>query len=390
MPVLLNHLKPITSKLVSIASILLSLSTLLVCTESQSQENDLTIGIADLVVNKVYGNSLSSRIKNGQNILANQRIRTGRNSATSISLKDDSILKIGEIADVYMDNIVFDRTGSSLNGSMEMVTGLLRFTSGKIHRMNLKIQTGNLTIGIRGTQFDLLANRSKTEIKVTQGQVQVSKGGLKTLVSEGQIYLADENTSSGFRKKISKDLKQAILKLERLTSNKLIRENDINNSKKEKGISANNKNQNLLQIYTTKGLITVRMLPSVAEKHVTRIKELVTQKFYDNLIFHSVRKGFAVETGDPTGTGSGGSGEKLLAEISKTPFERGTVAMKRNRNEPNSGDSQFFITLRRAPHLDGKYTIWGRVVEGMELLEQFQAGNPPSNPERIINIKIAD
>tara|TARA_E500000178_G_C17013543_1_gene751703 strand:+ start:592 stop:1758 length:1167 start_codon:yes stop_codon:yes gene_type:complete len=388
LPVSLNHLKPITSKLASIATILLSLSTLLVCTEPQSQENNLTIGIADLVVNKVFGNSLSSRIENGQNILANQRIRTGRDSATSISLKDDSIIKIGEIADVYMDNIVFDRTGSSLNGSMEMVTGLLRFTSGKIHRMNLKIQTGNLTIGIRGTQFDLLANRSKTEIKVTQGQVQVSKGGLKTLVSEGQIYLADENTSSGLRKKISKELKQAILKLESLTGNKLISKNDINNREEEKKISSNN--QNLLKIYTTKGLITIRMLPSLAERHVTRIKELVTQKFYDNLIFHSVRKGFAVETGDPTGTGSGGSGKKLLAEISKTPFERGTVAMKRNRNNPNSGDSQFFITLRRAPHLDGKYTIWGKVIGGMGLLEEFQAGNPPINPERIINIKIAD
>tara|TARA_E500000075_G_scaffold122272_1_gene123530 strand:- start:85 stop:1251 length:1167 start_codon:yes stop_codon:yes gene_type:complete len=388
LPVSLNHLKPITSKLASIATILLSLSTLLVCTEPQSKENNLTIGIADLVVNKVFGNSLSSRIENGQNILANQRIRTGRDSATSISLKDDSIIKIGEIADVYMDNIVFDRTGSSLNGSMEMVTGLLRFTSGKIHRMNLKIQTGNLTIGIRGTQFDLLANRSKTEIKVTQGQVQVSKGGLKTLVSEGQIYLADENTSSGLRKKISKELKQAILKLESLTGNKLISKNDINNREEEKKISSNN--QNLLKIYTTKGLITIRMLPSLAERHVTRIKELVTQKFYDNLIFHSVRKGFAVETGDPTGTGSGGSGKKLLAEISKTPFERGTVAMKRNRNNPNSGDSQFFITLRRAPHLDGKYTIWGKVIGGMGLLEEFQAGNPPINPERIINIKIAD
>ena len=384
MPVSLNYLKLIASKLASMASILLSLSTLLICTESQSQENNLTIGIADLVVNKVYGNSLTSRIKNGQKIRANQRVRTGRNSATSISLKDNSIIKIGEIADVYMDNIIFDRTESSLNGSMEMVTGLLRFTSGKIHKMNLKVQTGNLTIGIRGTQFDLLANHSKTEIKVTQGQVQVSKGGLKTLVSEGQVYLADENTSSGFRKEISKELKQAILKLESLTGKKLTSES----SEEERKVSSNNRN--LLQIYTTKGLITVRMLPSLAEKHVTRIKELVTQKFYDNLIFHSVRKGFAVETGDPTGTGSGGSGEKLLAEISKTPFERGTVAMKRNRNDPNSGDSQFFITLRRAPHLDGKYTIWGKVIEGMGLLEQFQAGNPPSNPETIINIKIAD
>ena len=384
MPVSLNYLKLIASKLASMASILLSLSTLLICTESQSQENNLTIGIADLVVNKVYGNSLTSRIKNGQKIRANQRIRTGRNSATSISLKDNSIIKIGEIADVYMDNIIFDRTGSSLNGSMEMVTGLLRFTSGKIHKINLKVQTGNLTIGIRGTQFDLLANHSKTEIKVTQGQVQVSKGGLKTLVSEGQVYLADENTSSGFRKEISKELKQAILKLESLTGKKLTSES----SDEERKVSSNNRN--LLQIYTTKGLITVRMLPSLAEKHVTRIKELVTQKFYDNLIFHSVRKGFAVETGDPTGTGSGGSGEKLLAEISKTRFERGTVAMKRNRNDPNSGDSQFFITLRRAPHLDGKYTIWGKVIEGMGLLGQFQAGNPPSNPERIINIKIAD
>jgi len=137
LPVSLNYLKLIASKLASMASILLSLSTLLICTESQSQENNLTIGIADLVVNKVYGNSLTSRIKNGQKIRANQRIRTGRNSATSISLKDNSIIKIGEIADVYMDNIIFDRTGSSLNGSMEMVTGLLRFTSGKIHKINI-------------------------------------------------------------------------------------------------------------------------------------------------------------------------------------------------------------------------------------------------------------
>jgi peptidylprolyl isomerase len=135
------------------------------------------------------------------------------------------------------------------------------------------------------------------------------------------------------------------------------------------------------------------MLPEVAPKHVARIKELTRAGFYDGLVFHRVMDGFMAQTGDPTGTGTGGSGQKLEAEFSAEPYLRGTVGMARSQS-PNSADSQFFITLAPARSLDNKYTVWGRVIEGMEAVDQIKkapAGRQSGqvdDPDKIIRMRV--
>ena len=112
--------------------------------------------------------------------------------------------------------------------------------------------------------------------------------------------------------------------------------------------------ENTLILETTQGPVTIEMRPDLAPGHVGRIKELVREGFYDGIVFHRVIEGFMAQTGDPTGTGTGGSGKgNLMAEFNKKPFARGTVGAARSQN-PNSADSQFFICLAAAPHLNGQ------------------------------------
>jgi peptidylprolyl isomerase len=151
--------------------------------------------------------------------------------------------------------------------------------------------------------------------------------------------------------------------------------------------------ENTLYMNLKDGRVVIQMLPEVAPKHVNRIKELVRSNFYDGLTFHRVIDGFMAQTGDPKGDGTGGSGKKLPAEFSNTSFVRGTLGMARSQ-DPNSADSQFFIMFAPAPHLNGQYTVWGKVVDGMEYVDQIKQGNARSNgavesPDRIISMELA-
>ena len=144
----------------------------------------------------------------------------------------------------------------------------------------------------------------------------------------------------------------------------------IRDSKQEKGLKVQSSDaKNKLYMDLSFGRVVIRMLPKIAPNHVKRISKLVKKKFYDGLIFHNVVPGFVAETGDPSGTGVGGTGETLLAELSNTPFVRGLVGMKRDRNDLNSGDSQFFILLHDAPLFKGEYTPIGEVLYGLEILD---------------------
>jgi peptidylprolyl isomerase len=137
------------------------------------------------------------------------------------------------------------------------------------------------------------------------------------------------------------------------------------------------------------GTVVIELKPDLAPKHVARIKELAESGFYDGIIFHRVIANFMAQTGDPTGTGRGGSGKKLPPEFTKTQFKRGTVGMARSQSL-DSADSQFFICFTSVPTLDGQYTVWGQVVKGMELVDQIQKGEPPRNPDRIVKMRVAD
>jgi peptidylprolyl isomerase len=152
--------------------------------------------------------------------------------------------------------------------------------------------------------------------------------------------------------------------------------------------------ENTLVMELKDGIVKIEMLPDLAPKHVEQIKTLTRQGFYDGIVFHRVIDGFMAQTGDPTGTGRGGSDlPDLPAEFSAEPFDRGVVGMARSQN-PNSGNSQFFITFAAAHFLDRQYTVWGRVVEGMEYVDMIkkaprgdQSGTV-RDPDKIISLKV--
>jgi len=144
---------------------------------------------------------------------------------------------------------------------------------------------------------------------------------------------------------------------------------------------------NTLVLETTQGRVAIAMRPDLAPNHVARIKELVSDGFYDGVVFHRVIDGFMAQTGCPHGTGTGGSGRKLKAEFSKENHVRGTVSMARAQN-PDSADSQFFICFAESSWLNGQYTVWGQVTQGMENVDKIKRGEPVSNPDRIISAKL--
>ena len=147
--------------------------------------------------------------------------------------------------------------------------------------------------------------------------------------------------------------------------------------------------ENTLILETTKGSVTIALRPDLAPGHVKQIKELVRKKFYDGIVFHRVIEGFMAQTGCPQGTGTGGSGKKLKAEFSKEKHVRGTASMARAQS-PDSGDSQFFICFAAAPFLDGQYTVWGQVTEGMENVDKIKRGEPVQNPDKIVKAAMAE
>ena len=146
--------------------------------------------------------------------------------------------------------------------------------------------------------------------------------------------------------------------------------------------------ENTLLMETTQGPVVIEMRPDLAPNHVARIKELVRDGFYDGIVFHRVIDGFMAQTGCPHGTGTGGSGKKLKAEFNKESHQRGVCSMARAM-DPNSGDSQFFICFGDASFLDGQYTVWGKVLEGMEHVDKIKRGEPVSNPDKIVSLKVA-
>jgi peptidylprolyl isomerase len=152
--------------------------------------------------------------------------------------------------------------------------------------------------------------------------------------------------------------------------------------------------ENTLYLDLKDGRVVIQLLPDLAPKHVERIKLLARKGFYDGIVFHRVIEGFMAQTGDPTGTGTGGSGMgNVPAEFTRSKhFLRGTVGAARTQ-DPNSADSQFFIMFAPAPSLDGQYTIWGQVVSGMEFVDKIKRGSGGSGmvtgPDKIVRLRVA-
>jgi peptidylprolyl isomerase len=145
-----------------------------------------------------------------------------------------------------------------------------------------------------------------------------------------------------------------------------------------------------LMMETSKGPVEITLMPEVAPKHVERLVTLTKEGFYDGIIFHRVISGFMAQTGDPSGTGMGGSklGD-LPAEFNNENFERGVVGMARSAS-PNSANSQFFICFADCSFLNGQYTVFGKVTAGMENVDKIEKGEPPANPDKIVKMTVAE
>jgi cyclophilin family peptidyl-prolyl cis-trans isomerase len=138
-----------------------------------------------------------------------------------------------------------------------------------------------------------------------------------------------------------------------------------------------------------KGRVTIGLRPDLAPNHVKRIKDLAREGFYDGVVFHRVIEGFMAQGGDPTGTGTSGSKKpNLKAEFSKAPHDRGTCSMARS-SSPDSANSQFFICFGNAGFLDGQYTVWGKVSDGMDIVDGIKRGEPVKNPDKIAKMQVA-
>lgn len=151
--------------------------------------------------------------------------------------------------------------------------------------------------------------------------------------------------------------------------------------------------ENALIILLKDGPVIIKMLPESAPNHVARIKELVREDFYDGIVFHRVIEGFMAQTGDPTGTGTGGSGKRLKAEFNDVKHKRGIVSMAR-ASSPDSADSQFFIVYKNSPFLNNQYTAWGEVIAGMEYVDAIKKGDPDMNgtvsdPDKMLRVEVA-
>nr|WP_319387474.1 peptidylprolyl isomerase [uncultured Roseibium sp.] len=147
--------------------------------------------------------------------------------------------------------------------------------------------------------------------------------------------------------------------------------------------------ENTLFLDLKDGRVTIQLRPDLAPQHVERIKKLTREGFYDGVVFHRVIDNFMAQTGDPTGTGRGGSNEPdLAAEFNSAPFRRGTLGMARAAS-PNSANSQFFIMFNDGDWLNGKYTVFGEVVDGMQFIDNITRGEPPANPDKIVKMQVA-
>ncbi len=155
--------------------------------------------------------------------------------------------------------------------------------------------------------------------------------------------------------------------------------------------AADLKPEDTLYLDLEKGRVTIQLLPDIAPLHVERIKTLTGEGFYDGIVFHRVIDGFMAQTGDPTGTGTGGSNyADVKAEFSDYKYKRGTIGMARTA-DPDSANSQFFICFddNGCSFLTGQYTVWGQVVEGMEYVDAIKRGEPPADPDKIVKMSLA-
>ena len=392
------------------AAPLLCVLCLDVALEAGSPATALDIGEAAKVVYNVYGDNLNRRMREGETLIQNQKVQTGVDSAAQLVFLDDTKLVIGARSEVKLDDFIYQPDTSLTKGKLDLVRGVLRFVSANATRVDLSIKTQVAVLGVRGTVFDVLASSRQTEVAVHEGTVQVDSAFGTAVVNAGEVLTVTAGGAPTRSNRVSLEMQAAVTKMFALLAPKGVSDEETQRTQVQDEETAIEPQlaripsgtddefshairgkdlENLIYLDLSYGRMVIEMRPDLAPLHVARLKELIREGFYDGLAFHNVVPTFVAETGDPTGTGLGGSGVKLPAEISSERFVRGTLGMKHDIGAPDSADSQFFIILEPAPHLDGKYTIWGRVIYGMELTNSIRRGQPPRTPDTVLKLRVA-
>ncbi len=377
--------------------------------ENTNRGPGVRVGDAETISGNVFGKGLGKRLKSGDPIRYLDTVRVGLSSAAALRLVDNTELVMGENSSLSINNLIFNPQPGNAEGVLNMTSGFLRYTSAGRHS-NIIIQTPLATIGIRGTIFDILASSTQVEVVVHEGNVAVNSNTKRASLRSGEVIKLNEDETFVISKVPSLKIKKAaqnvsqILKLSKHSFEKF-RTYDISKdiktlnkvpekcSKKlsniiiPKYLRTFDKSKLIIMRLNT-GDIFIELRGDIAPTHIKRIKKLIRQCFYDGLHFFDVKADFAAISGDPLNTGEGGSGKTLKSEFSKIPFIAGSVGMIRDKKNPDSADSQFFIALNPLPHLTGKYTKWGFVVHGMDKIRKLPIGRPPQKPGYIVAVQL--
>lgn len=404
------------------------------------------IGAVEKAAGEVFGNDILARLKEGDRLLFRQRVATGVDGVADLRFVDDSRLHLGANTEVTLDEFVYRPGEGVVNGAFRVTRGVLRLGSGKA-RMQMGIQTPSATLGIRGTRFDVQVTPQGTELAVIEGEVEIRGPFGTQRVGAGRTFRV---TAAGgdFAQAPSQEMQRAVVAMfttlgrvgdyrtqlanypavvslgrpataaaptiappaiappaiappavaapaiapPSIAPPSIVPPSIVRPPDERAAVLAaiqGRDRDELLYVDLPTGRVVVLLRADLAPQHVARIKGLVRQGFYDGLAFHNVRPGFTAETGDPTGTGRGGTGQPLAPELSPEPFRAGSVGMITLPNRPFTADSQFFITLSDQMHLNGRYTMWGQVIHGQALLDALPAGSPPREPARIVRALIA-
>ena len=294
------------------------------------------IGTTVKVVNKVQAKTLNRRLKLGDKVVYQETVSTGRKSAVDIRLIDESTLIMGELTEIILDSLVYNPNRGVVEGAINAIQGIFRFSSAGV-KMDLTITTPTATLGVRGTEFDVLTKENETEVAVHEGAIEITSSLGTETVSRGQVYRVNADGTGGLEAEPSAEMKEAVSLMLTLVTASADGESGqaapspapaatqtaaLSSPAFQKAVAGKNKG-NLLYMDLSGGRLVIELRPDLAPNHVGRIKELARQGFYDGLAFHFVRRGYVAETGNPTGTGKGGSGQTIKAEFSDVPFERG-------------------------------------------------------------------
>ncbi len=362
-------------------------------------QSDGEIGVVETAVRDVTGAN-ARQIDGGDSVFHLETVKTGPGSAAAIALLDDSHLTIGADAEVLLDSLVYDPNTATVEGVIDMVAGIIHFRSSGV-TMKLTIDTPTATIGVRGTEFDVLADDVRTEVAVQEGTVEVTSPAGIQPVTAGEVYSVDRNGEASLGTATSPEMNAAVAGMYASLSE------DVESSdpqtaaltppaeEVEEALEAVEQRNpgadlgNMLFLELDGGLVIIETLPELAPNHAEQVKALARQGAYDEARFEFVRRGYAAEIAFKGRESGIGSGQTIPAEITDTRFTRGIVGMSRPPDDPDGATGAFFIALGDAPTLNGQYTAWGRVLYGMDVLDNLAVGRPPANPDVIIRARTA-